>query len=215
MKKWSLLRRVFFVETFTFHLTIGTCQAYRLRMVKHQRSSKPGIQTMEPSLRSLFLFQPPPSPPKISPFKSEAGELRWLMSDANVACSIITIPIGADVSHLFSGTRSQMSAGINAESAHDGQRNPLQEIAAGPRGEGTDSHHGNLIFWLTQHTPPLIPCKPFPPNPSVPEVKSTVKTERRCQVSLQSWRDKVSSFHVATGVSWDGATLLFKEPPAP
>lgn len=69
------------------------------------------------------------------------------MSDANVACSIIiTIPIGADVSHLFSGTGSQMSAGINAESAQDGQRNPLQEIAAGPQGEGTDSHHGNLIF---------------------------------------------------------------------
>lgn len=52
------------------------------------------------------------------------------MSDANTPCSIIiTVAIMADVSHLFSGARSQMSAGINAESAHNGQRNPLQETA--------------------------------------------------------------------------------------
>lgn len=50
---------------------IGTCQAYRLRMVKHQRSSKPGIQMMEPSLRSLFLFQPPLPPPRKSHLLSQ------------------------------------------------------------------------------------------------------------------------------------------------
>lgn len=83
----------------------------------------------EPSLRALFLSQPGLSL-KISPFKSEAVERRRLVSAANVACSIIIgVPIGADASHLFAGTRSQMSARINAESAHDGQGKPLQEKA--------------------------------------------------------------------------------------
>lgn len=73
----------------------------------------------EPLLRALFLSQPG-LPLKISPFKSEMVER--LVSAANVACGvIIAVPIGADASHLFSGTRSQMSARINAESAHDGQ----------------------------------------------------------------------------------------------
>lgn len=100
-----------------------------LRMVKHQSASKPSIQMTEPSLRSLFLSQPGPAL-KTSPFKWEAVERRCLVSAANVACGIIIgVPVGADVSHLFSGTRSQMSARINAESAHRAQGKPLQKKA--------------------------------------------------------------------------------------
>lgn len=98
-------------------------------MAKHQRSSKPSIQMTEPSLGSFFLPQPGLSL-KISPFKSEAVEWRRPVSAASVARGIIiAVPIGADVSHLFSGTRSQMSARINAESAHHGQGKPLQKKA--------------------------------------------------------------------------------------
>lgn len=63
-------------------------------------------------------------------FQVGAAEWRCLVSAANAACGIIiAVAIEADVSHLFSGTRSQMSACINAESAHDGQRKPLQKKA--------------------------------------------------------------------------------------
>lgn len=128
-RQWSVLQPLLFGYPFTFHPTTHTCQVYLLRMSKHETSSKPSVQMMEPLLRFRFLFQPRLSL-KISPFKSEAAARWWLMSDANMPCSIIiTVAIRADVSHLFSGAWSQMSVGINAESAHDGHRNPLQKKA--------------------------------------------------------------------------------------
>lgn len=103
------------------------------------------------------------------------------------------------------GLAVETSVGINAHSAFVV---PLLRIAAsnmmGSLKIGADSRHGNFIFSPTNR------IAPQPQHTSIRKQLAEVqKTEKRWQLSLQSWRDKVISFHVATGEHRGEGTSLF------
>lgn len=107
--------------------TTGGCQPDLLRMSKHETFQSPAFKWWSPYWDFFSCFSS--SYPSKSLLSSQRPAARWwLTSDANTQCSIIiTVAIRANVSHMFTGAMSQVSAGINAESAHDGQKPSAKE----------------------------------------------------------------------------------------
>lgn len=118
------------------------------------------FQMMEALLRFLFLFQPRRSL-KISPFKSRGGGAvdgsRQMQTRHAVLLSLWQS--GPDVSHLFPGHGVKcQQALMQSQRVMDRETLCKRELShpAGPWGEETDSHHGNLIFRLTHHPTSLL-----------------------------------------------------------
>lgn len=79
----------------------------------------------------------------------------------------------------------------------------------GPPREGTHNHHGNFIFSLPSTPLPLSPQPHLSKDGAGRGEAGALKTEQRWQLSLQSWWDKVISFHVAAGERPSEATFPF------